>query len=1263
VGSFGTVLKVSLIAAGVITLFMGGEAILMFAVMFGGFYVADEALGSLGDMIGPGWRDILQGGFGLAAIVGGGALGAEDPAAIGEENPAALGDRCPCGEPVDAVTGEVFTQSIDFELPGALPIRLQRGYASSLNQQSWLGPNWCCSWGQMVEDAGDGAVHYFPGNGGRIRFELGDVDDKGWIRSSKANKLWLRQTPRGFQVRDAQNHLLSFAQQRGKDWLLTGMEDLNGHAIRFYYDRGALHTVEHSGGYRLHVSATPSHISSIALEQADRSLSTLVRYEYDGEGRLRGVDNGSGRMMKYEYDDAVRMIGWQDREGTWYQYRYDARGRCVESVGPDGLYHYYYSYDRARRNTVAADSYGAATLFHYNERNQVVASNGPMGSTILTEWDERGNKLSVTDPEGRKVAYEYDQDGNLLASTDALGQTIKMEYNPLGLLVALTDPAGKRSLRRYDDRGNLIEAGREGEAVWRYERDGRGNLIRLVDPYGRQREFAYNKAGLPLWVTDWEGNTTRYVRDAFGRVVREIDPLDDEISFAYNRLNKLAQVTLPTGAKIQWDYDAEGNLTRRTGPDGSAYSYTYGPFDLRKSVERPSGAVMRFQHDLEGRLSAVENEKGEQWNYTYDLGGRIVEEQDFAGRVERFAYDRSGLCTQRTNARGEVIEFERNQAGKITRRKLADGSETRYAYDSNGLVTEAANQWITVKFERDEYGRVLREIQGDRMIESTYDERGLRIRRRTSDGQETTWSYDANGRVERLSLLQDEFLEFTRDAVGCDRERSFGKGPGKPGGFVLRQDYDPLQRLESQWAGLGGAPAAVTAIAERQYRYDLNGNAAEIIDARWGTSRYRYDRDGRIAAVDRENGPSEEFQHDSSGDISGVLTNALSLGRERINVGIPAWEDRKLGPGGRLEQIGDTRYLYDEDGRVFEKREQRPGIPERVWQYEWTSEGQLRSVVNPEGEVWRYEYDALGRRSKKTGPGGSSTTYVWDGDVVAEEIRETRASRSASSWVFEPNSFRPVAKLENGKAYACILDQVGTPRELVATSGELAWSAQLSAWGQLDSESAGKTDCSIRFQGQWYDEESGLHYNFHRYYDPEIGQYISPDPIGLAGGTRAYGYVHNPLGWIDPLGLAGEGDPLPLDGWRFSQTTAGGNGRYQQLQPSMAQNGWMPGSDPVNVVRLENGTLVGFDNTRPLIGQQLGWETIPSTIHNYDEPLPASEWTETDRAWWGSQASRQGLPLGDPPTWGELNAIRTARNGLPPEGTTEPPRVPGNKCG
>ncbi|MCY7259894.1 RHS domain-containing protein [Pseudomonas protegens] len=125
-----------------------------------------------------------------------------------------------------------------------------------------------------------------------------------------------------------------------------------------------------------------------------------------------------------------------------------------------------------------------------------------------------------------------------------------------------------------------------------------------------------------------------------------------------------------------------------------------------------------------------------------------------------------------------------------------------------------------------------------------------------------------------------------------------------------------------------------------------------------------------------------------------------------------------------------------------------------------------------------------------------------------------------------------------------VTDHLGTPRELLDESGQLGWSNSPNVWGQArlwqaaNDEFASsnvvpinKTTCPIRFPGQYYDEESGLHYNRHRYYDPETAQYLSPDPLGLGGGTRPQGYVDNPLSWVDPLGLASYDGLRPEPGY------------------------------------------------------------------------------------------------------------------------------------
>jgi RHS repeat-associated protein len=124
------------------------------------------------------------------------------------------------------------------------------------------------------------------------------------------------------------------------------------------------------------------------------------------------------------------------------------------------------------------------------------------------------------------------------------------------------------------------------------------------------------------------------------------------------------------------------------------------------------------------------------------------------------------------------------------------------------------------------------------------------------------------------------------------------------------------------------------------------------------------------------------------------------------------------------------------------------------------------------------------------------------------------------------------------------LDHLGTPQELTDYSGEIVWSAQYDAYGKvaaLTLASDDYLDQPLRFQGQYFDAESGLHYNRHRYYDPRVGRYLTPDPVKLAGGLNQYQYTPNPTGWVDPLGLACITCPGPgtADG-PFSEIVPGG---------------------------------------------------------------------------------------------------------------------------
>ncbi|MFO0613418.1 MAG: RHS repeat-associated core domain-containing protein [Polyangiaceae bacterium] len=149
--------------------------------------------------------------------------------------------------------------------------------------------------------------------------------------------------------------------------------------------------------------------------------------------------------------------------------------------------------------------------------------------------------------------------------------------------------------------------------------------------------------------------------------------------------------------------------------------------------------------------------------------------------------------------------------------------------------------------------------------------------------------------------------------------------------------------------------------------------------------------------------------------------------------------------------------------------------------------------------------------------------------LVHERATEANGRKAPLvTWLFEPGMFSPVAKIEGRKRFGVVSDHLGVPTALMTEAGKIAWQAQLDVYGvpressPVGDAAAGETERTgnpWRFPGQYEDPETGLFYNRFRYYDPEIGRYISEDPIGLIGGAELFAYVDDPMTWVDPSGL------------------------------------------------------------------------------------------------------------------------------------------------
>ncbi|WP_236732610.1 RHS repeat domain-containing protein, partial [Pseudomonas amygdali] len=225
----------------------------------------------------------------------------------------------------------------------------------------------------------------------------------------------------------------------------------------------------------------------------------------------------------------------------------------------------------------------------------------------------------------------------------------------------------------------------------------------------------------------------------------------------------------------------------------------------------------------------------------------------------------------------------------------------------------------------------------------------------------------------------------------------------------------------------------------------------------------------------------------------------------------------------RLKQWANHEYKYDAWGNLIEKV---VGIVR--WQtFTYDCENRLvktETMADTQVEsTSSYQYDSLGRRVAKQSEIKGQTAhkrFLWQG---LRMLREESPGQS-SLYIYEPGSYAPLARVDEkegeveNKVYYFHTDQIGTPLEMTDAEGQIVWQAKYRAWGALEKLVVNEVEQNLRFQGQYFDVETGLHYNTFRYYDPEIGRFITQDPIGLLGGFNLYIYAPNSTGWIDPIG-------------------------------------------------------------------------------------------------------------------------------------------------
>ncbi|RPK85418.1 RHS repeat-associated core domain-containing protein [Streptomyces sp. ADI98-10] len=890
----------------------------------------------------------------------------------------------------------------------------------------------------------------------------------------------------------------------------------------------------HHGGYHLKLTTESGRITALHLlgGSHDGSDQQILHYDYT-DGHLTEITNSSGLPLRFTYDERGRVTSWTDSNDSSYHYAYDDLDRCISEGGSEGhmaLSLEYTAPDPAtgHRVTTATTPGGAVHRYLINKAHQIIAETNPLGATTHFERDRRNRLLSRKDPLGRATRFTYDESGQLTSAVRADGGEISAEYNSLGLPTRITNPDRTVILQEYDDRGNRIAVTDPSGAVTRTTYNAAGHPTSVTDALANTTRIRSNAAGLPVEITDPLGATTRIERDAFGRPVAVTDPLGAITRLVWTPEGKLARRADADGSTQSWTYDGEGNALTHTDAMGSVSRFEYTHFDLLATRIGPDGVRYEFTHDHELRLTQVLNPQGLTWNYAYDPAGHLISETDFDNRTLSYTRDAAGRLTTRTDALGQTTRYERDELDRIVRKDAA-GAVTTFTYDLTGQLAEAVNADATVTWLRDRYGRLKSETVNGRTLSYTYDELGRRTGRTTPSGAVSTWTYDAAGRRTSLTT-SGRTLTFEHDAAGREVTRRLGEH------VTIASQFDTVGRLTTQQVTGSGR-----SIQRRDYTYRADGHLVGLTDQLSGTKAFDVDTAGRVTAVHAANW-TERYAYDAAGNQTDASWPASHPGQEAVG--------RRSYTGTTITRAGNVRYEHDALGRITLRQKTRLSLKPDTWRYDWDAESRIVAVTTPDGARWSYTYDPLGRRTAKenTSPTSSSfgdrVEYSWDGRTLCEQTTRSAQLPAPVAITWDYDDARPIAQSEHitsttpkanqspdeSRFFAITTDPVGTPNGLVDESGNMAWHTRSTLWGTTAWATDSTSYTPLRFPGQYFDPETGLHHNHFRTYDPETARYLTPDPLGLLPSPNPTAYVYNPTFLTDRLGLAPDGcqDPIPI---------------------------------------------------------------------------------------------------------------------------------------
>jgi len=900
-----------------------------------------------------------------------------------------------------------------------------------------------------------------------------------------------------------------------------------------------------------------------AYAQIKTSSGMIKEICYDKDGETRQVDVNGRTVQKIVKDGRNLII--TDEKGNVARKEFDEWDNLTKVIYPDGStvsFKYEHTYNKVSR---ATDPRGNVTTYAYDDQGNLLTKMEALGTdaertttytydddgqlltatveadasteaaTTTFTYDDAGNVESITDPEQNVTQFlRYDIMGNLLEMRDPREHTWTFAYDDMGRLVSQTDPLNNETRYEYDGANNRTAVINAYLKRFEFEYDDHNNLIKAIDPYTKFITADFNTDNLPIQITDQEGKETNVQYDNEGRLVKTIDGAGNEIVYHYDETQAMfvssyrpVQIDYPTYTrKLYYDrqqrvvqetdvlnetashtrsfvYDAAGNVISTTDKQGNTTAFEYDALNRLIMVTDPMGGIIERSYDDRGNLISIKDPNNGITFYEYDKNNRLVKVIRPMLEETIYEYDAVGNRTAVLDTKGQKIAYEYNEINRLTRvRYYAAGDHSNpvktvdFTYDKLGNVLTYNDGTTSAAYTYDDLQRKTEETVNyglfTKSISYSYYNNGLKKSFTGPDGVQVDYTYDSNNRISGINISGQGQITYNTYQWNSPTRISL------PGGSTTDYTYDPLMRLKSIQAKDPGQNPQVT----RQYQYSPVGNIANK-DTDHGNYVYQYDDLSRLTQATNPTITDEAYTYDAIGNR---LASAASTGNWNYNA------------NNELLGYDNITFNYDDNGNMTQKA----GGTDEV-NYIYDVEDRLVMVEAGQGSVIAsYYYDPFGRRLWKE-VDGQRTCFLYSDEGLIGEYDATGAEQK--TYGYAPNSqwgTDPLFQKIGETYYWYRNDHQGTPQKIIGTNGLVVWAATYDSFGNCQVDIEGITN-NLRFAGQYYDQETGLHYNLNRYYDPTTGRYLRTDPFG--DGLNLYAYCFaNPLRWIDPTGLCAASD-------------------------------------------------------------------------------------------------------------------------------------------